>query len=173
MKLRTYIVAIFIHEFSRMFWKVKYWAISRGKIYNRGCFVRPLGNFPRAPFNVGDSNTINEDEFLPQHWTGGKGQFFPTFETKVVGYLYKRRLAIEFFKVTFIEFNKRRGVLLEVKWKKTELGRLNNSSNRGTPTKLPSKRRERSLNRFGSHSVHKGRPSRQKYPDQRNWYTTA
>ena len=58
-----------------------------------------------------------------------------------LGYLYKRRLAIEVFKVkqglnhrllpffTFIE-SKRRGVLLEVKRKKTELGR-NSFSYRG------------------------------------------
>ena len=51
-----------------------------------------------------------------------------------LGYLYKRRLAIEVFKVkpffNFIE-SKRRGVLLEEKRKKTELGR-NSFSCRGT-----------------------------------------
>ena len=59
-----------------------------------------------------------------------------------LGHLYKCRLAIEVYKVkqglnhkllaffTFTE-SKRRGVLLEVKWKKTELGR-NSFSYRGT-----------------------------------------
>ena len=50
--------------------------------YNRGRIVLEIS--PAPPFNVGDTNAINGHEFLPQHWTGGKGQFFPTFETKVV-----------------------------------------------------------------------------------------
>ena len=33
---------------------------------------------PAPPFNVGDTKAINGHEFLPQHCTGGKRQFFPT-----------------------------------------------------------------------------------------------
>ena len=72
-----------------------------------------------------------------------------------LGYLYKRRLAIEVFKVkqglnhrllpffTFIE-SKRRGVLLEVKRKKAELGR-NSFSYRGIVVWNSLDRRTRNL----------------------------
>ena len=80
-----------------------------------------------------------------------------------LGYLYKRRLAIEVFKVkhglnhrlmpffTFTE-SKRRGVLLEVKRKKTELGR-NSFSYRGIVVWNSLDRRTRNLEKLNALKV--------------------
>ena len=51
--------------------------------YNLGRIVLEIS--PAPPFNVGDTNAINAHEFFPQHWKGGRGEFFPTLETKIVG----------------------------------------------------------------------------------------
>ena len=52
---------------------------------NLGRFVLEIS--PAPPFNVGDTNAINGHECLPQHWTGGKGRFFPAFiySKKILG----------------------------------------------------------------------------------------
>lgn len=60
-----------------------YWKVFLSKLklqmrkltsYNRGRIVLKISPVP--PFNVGDTSAIDGHEFLPQHWTGGKEEFF-------------------------------------------------------------------------------------------------
>ena len=56
-----------------------------GSSYNLGRFVLEIS--PAPPFNLGDTKQSKDTNFYSNIELGGMGDFFPTFETKVVARL--------------------------------------------------------------------------------------